>query len=481
MKRTSIIFGCSVLLALGSSGIATAQYNYPGWYPTQARVTPVAPLRGATSQAGTGVYTGNRGMSRLPSSTAWNGSGVHQFVNGGGPYDQVPAVQHVGPAYPSQVGGWDGGKWGTAAPAYGCASSCCAPKTWCGSVGGLIMSRDRENNLWLSYDQVDIRERVLNSHDADFDYTAGGEARLSRFFNCGQNSIELVYWGIDPDSQQTTVLGSDMAVGLDSILHFDGISYDPGTGPALVGGAFYFDAEVHRLQREYQLHNIELNLLGHNYVVGCRAGKGCVAGKGCASGKVCGPVTRGNSLTLGWTAGVRFLRFDETFLYSTDPNEVVFDDDAEEVHYGIDVENNLIGFQIGGRADYCFSDCFTLFAGSKVGLYGNHISHRSAIFGTNGAARVSDVVSPYFDQEVAFDTTKDDVSILGELNLGLNWRFHPCWNVGIGYRAVGVSGVALTTNQVPVDFIGALDSLQSVDSNANLILHGGFLNVEYCR
>lgn len=338
--------------------------------------------------------------------------------------------------------------------------------SWYGGISGLVMTRDRADNVWLSYDQADIRDRSLNSNDADFPYAGGFGFNLGRYFNCGRNSIQVAYWGVFSDVAEANAYGPDQAVGLDTILHFDVLAYDPGTGPQFIGdppgggpggGAFHFDAERHRVQRDYEIHNIELSLLGHCYQVGC-----C-------------------PLTLGWTAGVRFLRFDESFLYSTDPVDAVFTGAPEELHYGIDTENNLIGVQIGGRADYCLGNRFTLFADTKAGLFGNHVSHNSRIYGSNGSAYVNDPASPYYLQDVNIDSTKDDVAILGQLAVGGNWCINRCWTLGVGYQAIGVSGVALATHQIPRDFIAALDSLRAVDSSGGLILHGGFLRLEYCR
>jgi hypothetical protein len=327
---------------------------------------------------------------------------------------------------------------------------------WYGRALGMIMSRDRGDNLWLSYDIADIRERVLNSHDADFDSAGGSGASIGHFFNCGQNSIELVYWGIYPDRSEANALWSDTAAGLNTILHFDNLEYDAGAGAQDLRGTYFFDAERHRLRRDYNVYNVELNLLGHNFASGC------------------GP------WQLGWTAGVRYFRFDEDFLYSSDPIDTSFTGAAEEVHYNIDVENNLIGFQVGGRADYCLSRCLSLFADTKVGIYGNHISHRSSIYGANGQAFVADPLSPYFGQDVDIASSKDDFAMIGDLSIGANLCLGPCWSVNAGYRAVAVNGVALTTSQVPVDFIGALDSIRAVDSSGSLILHGAFLGVDYC-
>jgi len=173
------------------------------------------------------------------------------------------------------------------------------------------------------------------------------------------------------------------------------------------------------------------------------------------------------------------MKFDDDFLYSADPLGTGFAGGPEEVHYGIDVENHLIGFQVGGRADYCLSKAMTAFVDTKVGIYGNHITHRSAIYSANGFAEITDLNSPHLGEQVAIESTKDDVSLVGELRVGMDYRFARCWSGSLGYRAVGISGVALSTNQVPVDFIGALDSLHYVDSNGSLILHGGYAGLEY--
>ncbi|MCB9938958.1 MAG: BBP7 family outer membrane beta-barrel protein [Planctomycetaceae bacterium] len=329
---------------------------------------------------------------------------------------------------------------------------------WYAGVGGVIMNRDLGNNLWLSVDQTDIRDRVLNSNDADYSYAGGVAATIGHYFNCGQNSIQFAYWGIYPSTAEANAYGADTAVGIDTILHFDGLQYDAGLGGGAqdLSGIFFFDAERHRVQREYSVYNIELNLLGHNFTNGC------------------------SPWQLSWLAGVRYLRFDDNFLFSSDRIDTAFTGDAREVHYAIDVENNLVGFQIGGRAGYCVGPRLSLFADTKVGIYGNHISHRSRIYGANGQAFVGDAASPYFGQDVDFTTSRDSFSMIGDLSVGANWCISPCWSINAGYRAVGVSGVALSTSQVPVDFIGALDSLQTVNSSGCLILHGAFAGINFC-
>ncbi|MEO8495899.1 MAG: hypothetical protein ABI614_12560, partial [Planctomycetota bacterium] len=189
---------------------------------------------------------------------------------------------------------------------------------WYGGAVGMYMTRSRANNLWLSYDITDIRDRVLNSNDAANSWAGGAGANIGHYFNCGQNSIQFIYWGLYPGVSEANAYGANTASGIDTIMHFDGLRYNPGAGAQDVSN-FYFNAERHRVQRNYQLNNIELNLLGHNFTSSC------------------------SPLQLGWTAGVRYLRFDESFLYSSDPDDVVFSGAPREVHYAINTQNNLVG------------------------------------------------------------------------------------------------------------------------------------------
>ena len=436
-------------------GARSQANSYQTTAPTNAYGTN-SPMNAYGTSAPTNAYGTNSPFTSAVSNLLNGDGAAPQQSAGVAPYQQTqqysPSQVSPGFSYGSPAQGHVGG------PDH-CAT-CYATHSrgsWYGGVSGVFMSRDQGDNVWLSYDQADIRDRVLNSNDADPGVAGGFGFNVGRYFNCGRNSLQVSYWGVFSDVAEANALGANTVVGLDTILHFDGLVYDPGTGAQPVGGTFFFNAERHRVQRDYEIHNIELNFLGHNYNVGC------------------------SPLTLGWTAGVRFLRFDEGFLYSTDPVDDVFTGAPEELHYGIDTENNLIGFQIGGRGDYCFGNRLSLFAETKAGLYGNHISHNSRIVGAGGFGFVNDPASPYNLQDVNIDSTKDDVAVIGQLGVGANFCLNRCWTLGVGYQAIGVSGVALAPHQIPRDFIGALDSVRTVDSSGSLILHGGFLRLEYCR
>jgi hypothetical protein len=338
-----------------------------------------------------------------------------------------------------------------------CSTGGAAPchSGWYGGAFGLAMSRSNANNVWLSYDFSNYHNRLLSSNDANYNTAGGAGAYIGHYFNCGQNSIQFVYWGLYPGTSEANVYGNPVN-GMGTILHLNNLNYDAGTGPLDINDNFFSNAERHRVQRSYQLNNIELNLLGHNFIAPC-----------CA-------------LTLGWTAGVRYVRFDEDFLYSSDVVDRVFTGDPEEVHYAIDVQNNLVGFQLGGQANYCVGPRLSLFANTKVGFFGNHMNQHSQIYGSNGQAVVDGVLNEWAGQGVDTSGTRTGYSMIGDLMIGGNWCLNSCWSINAGYRLVGINGVALATNQIPNDFVAALDGGSIVNPNGCVILHGAFAGLSYC-
>ena len=336
----------------------------------------------------------------------------------------------------------------------GAVTSCCGP--WYGYAGGLIMTRDHENDVFLSYETTDSTNRVLTTRSADDFWGGGFETRLGRYFNDGYNAVELAYWGIYPNVSEATVYDSDLAGDLNTILRFDDLEYDPGTGARSVD-SMYFQADAHRLRRSWQAHNVEVNLLGTQSPYNSYR----------------------DGVWFNWLAGVRYFRFDDGFEYGTDQDGTTFDYAPEELYYSADVKNHLVGFQLGGRAYWAACKRGTLFTGTALGIYGNHMRHRTEMFGGNGHAIVANPTNPYMGDEICIDSSKNDVAFLGEWNVGMNYCVTRCWSAMFGYRAVALTGVALATNQIPVDYVSATHSVRNVDSNGSVILHGVFVGAAY--
>jgi len=215
------------------------------------------------------------------------------------------------------------------------------------------------------------------------------------------------------------------------------------------------DAQIHSLRRENEFHNVEVNLLQ-------------MLGGGYGAG-TCG------RLSYNLLAGVRYFKFRDNLLFTADTVDRVYTGAVEEVNYRINLDNSLVGFQVGGEGQYCLSNRFNFDFGCKVGLFGNHVKHLSEIGGAAGYGVINN--GPNLGRPFFVDNTKNDVSMLAEVNLGGRYCLNDCWTLFGGYRAVGVAGVAIPTHQIYPDLRGIQD-VELVDTNSNLILHGGYFGLE---
>ena len=358
--------------------------------------------------------------------------------------------------------GWmsEGGK-GYGAPCgegldgWPCADPC---TLWYGRAGASFMTRDDLDPVWLSYNTADLGDGRLFTDQASPNWGWGGDVVLGRMLGGGAYAVEVGYWGIDPSNRQADAFDPDGTVGnatdLDTVFAFDSLEYN-GTAVA----DFYTNAFIHRLVRSYEAHNVELNLVRSPFY-----------GSGFAYG--------GHHISFRWLAGIRYLKFNDGFEYMTDDANTVFDGDVNEVTYLIDIDNNFIGGQVGLGLDYRFHQVFSAYATAKTGFYGSQISHRSRISGSAGDAVVNNAASPYNGQAFNVSTSTTGVAFISELDFGFRYQFLPHWSATMGYRAVGITGVALTTDQIPLYFAD-IGGVRNINSDGSLILHGGYFGIEF--
>lgn len=488
------------MLPLASAPQRSVPGQYGGQYGGQPQylaaqnqdqlIPPAEPLPGSQAVVGTGAMGGGNGRSVMEPTPAHSPSDL-----AAPDYSRFPAPPAAGQG---GYGGADcyGTGSGYASSGYGdgsfvdsgdcwgedvCAPSC-GPTVFAG-VNALMLTRDRANPTWLSYQTDVLENQMMKTEDASFGYGGGFEVFVGACLGggcdpcnpCGGGggwAIEGRYWGWYPgmaeantyDPSGTLADGSDLGVVIPNL---DMLNYDDGGGASGVN-TYFQNAARHRIRMENEIHNVELNLF--NSPLGGSAG---VYGAGYAYGGHAAPTVAMNVL-----GGFRYLRFDESFLFSTDPSDGNFTGAADEVHYHIETENNLIGFQIGGNASWFATRRFSVNTGTKLGLYANQMNHNQSIYGSNGFATVGGV-GPWAGQ--AYNVSSDDtrISMLGELDLGASYQVCSWMKVTGGYRVVAVSGVALTENQIPTYFAG-LDDVSEIDSNGDLLLHGAYAGVEFC-
>jgi hypothetical protein len=118
------------------------------------------------------------------------------------------------------------------------------------------------------------------------------------------------------------------------------------------------------------------------------------------------------------------------------------------------------------------------FASVSTGVFNNRVNTRQRFFDQNGSVPVL-VSGESTGREFDYSDQKDDVAILGELDLGLTYQLSQRLRARFGYRTFGVAGVALAGDQIPNDFTRT-SRIQRANSNGSLLLHGGYLGLEAC-
>jgi hypothetical protein len=334
-----------------------------------------------------------------------------------------------------------------------CGDCCgCGRCPWYASLSGLVMTRDSGNEVFTTYDASNINNQLLNTQDAEMDWRGGFEVRIGRRFGCDCNcGIEVRYWTLDEMEGHASIRRTDDSLSTPLNVGFLTIDGNPA-------GDYFDNAREHRISRSSEFHNVEINLLHYPLSCGC------------------------DPLQLSVLGGVRWFRFDDNLLFGSveGGSEFGANGGADEAYIDVDVENNLVGVQMGCRADWCVGRGWKLFAAPEVGVYNNHVRNRVGVYSGNGANGVGTIPAPGTGTvDFPLDSTEDDVAFLAQLDLGVEYQFNCSWRAFVGYRAVAATGVALSDSQVPQIVIDAPE-WQNIDTNGSLILHGGFAGLE-CR
>jgi len=364
-------------------------------------------------------------------------------------------------------GGAEGGYYGQAA-AGGC-TGCGLPPDQCGCLGravcdfqravfgacdawyasasALAMTRNAPNRLWTTYETGDDSDQLPLV--TPYEWRWGGEIRFGRRFCCGCHgtwALEATYWALDPLNSYTSITNPS---GVSTTLTVGNVFFGlyPGT-------QWFDDALEHRLRRRNEVQNVELNLIRYRVFS-----------------------TAELPWEVSWSLGARFFRFEEQLTFSSVADPVNLTDPTMDHQAFLDdhITNNLAGFQFGFDANYYVSPTWRLFAAPKFGIYNNHIEHLFQAYLGDGT-----VATQYEYPGLTYPvrSTTDVVSFLTQIDLGVEWQFAPRWSARVGYRVVAATGIGLADNQIP-QYIVDIPEIASIDTNGDLILHGGFVGVAY--
>ena len=330
----------------------------------------------------------------------------------------------------------------------GCGCSCCG--RFFGWAGAISMTRDNPNTVDLSLTTVNPNTAVLSTADAGMDWTPGWELGVGYYLGCNCNmAVAFSYWGLEPFHTRGEV--SDSSLGSTST---NTINTTIDTGYTMLNTTTSttttdtFDAaSAHSIERWNEFHNYELNFLVRS--------------------PCCNPCS---PFKVSYLAGFRAFTFDERLLFGAATTEPFGTDPATEGYFDVDVENELYGFQLGADIRYSCCGGLGLYFRPKFGIYGNYMTQQVGLYTGDG---INAQAQPVGDPPVDFplNSSKDDLSFLGELDLGIHWQVSQCWSMEFGYRAVAISGLALADHQYP-RFVANVDGLRSINSNGSMILHG---------
>ena len=230
------------------------------------------------------------------------------------------------------------------------------------------------------------------------------------------------------------------------------------------GQAGYPTVEWQRVRTDFRVQNLELNFIRFPMACASPCSGGCGGCDACGCNDSCG-----SGFSMYGSCGVRYFRVDDDFLYGTYAN-------STELTHDVQVDNTLLGPQIGWTSDYCIGR-WNLFCNSTFGIFNNHMSVRQSMYDATGVyAQYNSNGSPT-DYNVR--SSKDSVSFLGELRVGTAYDISCHWRGVLAYRAIAITGVATSLDQFSEEYSDS-SLVGIIDSDNSLVIHGVQVGAE-CR
>lgn len=413
-------YSSGVAMPIDSSGITTAPVTS-------------SPIYSDTSSIGSVV--GNSFGTEYATGSSYSAAPVYSSA----PVYSAPA--YSAPVYSSPVY-----QQSVVAPVYS-AGRQRAARNYTASLTGLFFQRDYEDNRFLARNPSGD---TLFTNDADEQTFDGfGVDVASR--SVSGNGFAVRYWALNPGRAVATLSGVNVATnldGLDQLLHVS-------SGRDLLD--IYSNTVAQTVVRDTDINNLEFNFLRNGGNFSSRKGR------------------HGFYELVG---GFRWFEFEEGLQYTASIDNGQFPLVPSDFFYNLEARNRLLGLQLGGRNEYCLGSKFRVFSGVKGGIFNNNIRTVQNITDLDGEiAQVN--AGPAAGRPFSYNDEKNDVAFLGELDFGVLYQLTSRSRIRLGYRVIGVSGVALAADQLPFDFADP-DELSRANSNGSLLLGGGFYGLEFC-
>ena len=373
---------------------------------------------------------------------------------------------------------------GSAHPADGYSTVSARPELypWFGGANLLFLTMENESDRRLVFNEDNSRVQ-LSTSDVDPEASVGFDIFAGRYFDCGRYGLSVRYFLFDPEEEARGIGAAmsraafpqwrDVEVDGDTVYnHFDG-------------------GEAFRAERDLRFQSIEANVTHFGILGAQRAASACGGGlsgllqrcgvpaewcnTGYGYGGAAGPLVRPTSgrMQIATSHGFRWFEMEDELQLAANV-DMVPGYGVDDVYYEVETDNNLYGYQFGSRMTYCLSNRWNLNIGGKFGIYANDVEYRQRLGTGNMIAFRTGMPSERIRSE-ASDTV---LATLGELDLGLGYRLSNAWTVRGGYRLIGLTGVATSTGSIAPEY-SSLASSASVDADDSVILHGGYVGLEF--
>lgn len=266
---------------------------------------------------------------------------------------------------------------------------------------------------------------VLSSEAAALDLSTGLEVRLGR--KRGSSATEIGWWSLFSSDETASVARPGST--LDSIIDFSDLDIN------------FNNARLHQVEKDLEMHSIDVS---HRQLI-----------------------NSGGSFSFAYQWGLRYTEIDDEFGLRADLNNTVLGDPTGELRYDIEVNNHLIGPQIGGAAYWQATSRLGLILDLKGGVYFNFMDHDQSASSWLGAATITS--GPDAGEMFRMNNDESQAALLSEIQFGAEYLITSRFRLLLGYRLVAASGIGLAEAQIPRRF-GAIET--AVDASGSLLLHG---------
>lgn len=429
----------------------------------------------------------------------------------------APSYSHAPSPYMEAASApWEGGGCSTGSCGSGMAGGFiggdCGPVRpplfpWFGGGDVLFWSMANNTNHRLLLQTGMPSTSLLNTRQVDPDDGIGYDLFFGRYFGCGKYAVSVNYLNFDPGRERAMVTSVPPAHYL-SIPAFENIGYYADhTNPASAFTSMkdVFDAMPNfAIDRDVSFQGVELNFwsfgfggarrlapaygtglscgfhnpLGNSCNTGCGPAGAC--GQSCAPacppkyghGGFGGPLERpcAGSSQLALSQGFRWFQFNDDFRFAA------FNGVAQSM-FDSQAQNDLFGYQLGGRWNYCLSSRINLGIGGKFGAYANHVEVMQRVGDSAMPARYESG-TPASRRFVDQRDRGTVLSTLGEIDLGAGFRLTDCWTIRGGYRVLGVSNVATSVGMIKHEMFSE-NLVADHEANDSVVLHGAYVGSEF--